>query len=107
MNSLLWSRKRTSGLICDLFSPPSPDVEGPWQELRVTLMIEEMAGAPTGNNEKKIQIFLLRPGSYFSVQDHKIRAEVGPGYHDIGLELFEYSDVSGKTDCIEENLGEC
>ena len=102
-NSLAWSEEPTSGLVCYMFSPPSASVHGPWQQLRVTMMIEEAIANPSGNNDLNIHLFFLRPGSRFSVQEHRIKANIGPGYHNIGLDLFQYKDVSGKTDCIEEH----
>ena len=95
--------QKTSGPYCHVYSPPSPLVQGPWQQLEISMILDENAAGPQINNEARVDIYFLRPGNHLSRHEHKIKASVGPGYHDIGLELFEYKDKSGKTECIEEN----
>ncbi len=100
----LRTKFKTSSVFCHKFTPPTPLVQGPWQQLSVTMMIDEMVASTTGVNAKVVEIYFMRPGGQLSVQDHRVITTVGTGYyHKIGLELFSYDDFSGKTDCIEES----
>ena len=103
LNASYWTQQQTTGIFCHKLTLPNSFVYGPYERLQISFMIDPVSASPTGRNDLHVEIYFVMPGSHFSVKDHRIMTKIGPGYsHKIGLELFQYADNSGTTDCLNE-----
>ena len=103
LDALHWTQQQTTSIFCHKLTLTNAFVHGPYERLQISFMIDPVSASVTGRNDLQVEIYFVMPGSHFSVKDHNIMTKIGPGYsQNIGLELFQYADNSGTTDCLNE-----